>query len=66
MDLLGTTILRHPAWYSDSVFEEVRLPFEASEYKVTAGIGSDGRWLVERSNGDVVYGGIGPVTPAPA
>lgn len=64
MDLFGppTTTLRHPVWYSNSIFESVELPLERSHYKVTPGEGRDGRWIVTSSKGDVVYNGIGPAT----
>ncbi|WP_225784647.1 hypothetical protein [Xenophilus sp. Marseille-Q4582] len=66
MDLFGTATLRHPTWYSDSVFEERALPLSVGDYKVTPGVGRDGRWTVTDSKGATVYSGIGPVTVVPA
>lgn len=64
--LFGTATLRHPTWYSDSVFDEKPLPFSPGDYKITPGVGRDGRWTVTSSKGDVIYNGIGPVTVVPA
>lgn len=63
MDLFGSATLRHPVWYSDSVFDETPLPLSPGEYKVAPG---DGRWTVTSSKGETVYQGIGPVTVVPA
>lgn len=64
MDLFDTrpTVLRHPAWYSDTVPEETTLPLRVGNYKVTPAPGRDGRWTVTSSKGETVYCGIGPVT----
>lgn len=64
MDLFDSapTMLRHPAWYSDTVLEEISLPLHAGDYEVTPAAEHDGRWTVTSSNGELVYCGIGPVT----
>lgn len=64
MDLFDSapTMLRHPAWYSDTVPEDISLPLRVSDYHVTPHAERDGRWTVTSSNGEVVYRGIGPVT----
>lgn len=63
MDLFDArpTLLRCPAWYSDTVQEERRLPLGLDDYRVTPGAGPDDRWTVTSSKGDTVYNGIGPV-----
>lgn len=64
MDLFDSrpTILRFPAWYSESLPEERPLPLRPGDYKVTPGIGHDARWTVTDLKGEMVYNGIGPVT----
>ena len=64
MDLFDTrpTVLKHPAWYSDTAPEETTFPLGVGDYKVTPGAGRDGRWTVTSSKGETVYCGIGPVT----
>lgn len=64
MDLfdIPTTVLRHPAWYSDAVSEETALPLRVGDYKVSPGSGRDDRWTVTSIKGETVYWGIGPVT----
>jgi hypothetical protein len=52
------SILRMPSWLGPSVFEELDLPFEPGDYKVTPGE----RWTVTAlKTGETVYSGIGPV-----
>jgi hypothetical protein len=47
-----------PSWLGPSVFEELDLPFEPGDYKVTPGE----RWTVTAlKTGETVYSGIGPV-----
>lgn len=64
MDLFDTrpTVLRHPAWYSDTVPEEIILPLRVGDYKVNPGLGRDSRWTVTSIKGETVYCGVGPVT----
>ena len=69
LDLLptSTTILRTPSWLGLGIHEEIELPNEPGDYKVTPG---DDRWAVTcLKTGERVYWGIGPVevvrSPAP-
>jgi len=53
------TILRMPTWLGRGVHEELELPLQPGDYKVTP---SDDRWTVScLKTGKVVYSGIGPV-----
>lgn len=70
-DLFGDrhhpTLLRIPTWYSHQAYEEIELPLQPGDYKVTPN--AEGHWKVSTLRGDVVYEGIGPVevrrSPAP-
>ena len=51
-------LLRMPSWLGRDVQEEMALPFEPGDYKVTSG----DRWtVVLLKTGEAVYSGIGPV-----
>ena len=55
------TTLYIPAWYSQEVKEELRLPLSPGDYKITPGNG-DERWTVTSlKDHTTVYSGIGPV-----
>jgi hypothetical protein len=60
------TLLRMPSWLGLGIHEELELPLDPGDYKVTPGE----RWTVTSlKNGETVYSGIGPVevvrSPAP-
>lgn len=70
MSLFGhPTLLRVPAWYSDTIRDEIVLPHPPEDYDIAPAEGINGRWIVTSSSGAVVYDGIGPVdivrSPAP-
>lgn len=51
-------LLRMPSWLGPDVHEEMELPFEPGDYKITPG----DRWtVVALKTGETVYSGIGPV-----
>ena len=51
-------LLRMPSWLGKGVSEEMTLPFEPGDYKITPG----DRWtVVALKTGETVYSGIGPV-----
>ena len=51
-------LLHMPSWLGPSVAEEMALPFEPGDYKITPGE----RWtVVALKTGETVYSGIGPV-----
>ncbi|MGJ7491408.1 hypothetical protein [Variovorax sp. ZT4R33] len=53
------TLLRMPAWYSKTAFEEMPLSLPQDAYAITT-IGDRVR-VSERGSGQLVYAGIGPV-----
>lgn len=64
------TILRMPSWLGHSIHEEMELPLQPGDYKVTPGQTNAHRWTVTQvKDGQIVYQGIGPVevvaSPAP-
>lgn len=53
------TLLRMPAWYSKTTFEEMPLSLPQDAYAITT-IGDRVR-VTEAATGELVYAGIGPI-----